>query len=283
METIHKSQTKAKKSYDQGKNPFNDFLYITKYCLTKLSSTTKKTRICKQNNKTFWIYEKGKNYSRPIQKKLFISDSKKFESNWKKLLNAIDSENHSISLKAELINKILYSTIMSFSACYDLWKPRSRKTPGTYFEVLLGSVIGELLSLYKRSKYIPIPESAESVSTDIVFCKEDTINLVIPAKITTRERIVQPYAHQRILDSVFSEGEYISVLICVSETQRDRHVGVKEICVPGTIKLFQTHLSKLGGIYYLDPPTRYLEPDLKEIIEINSLGHLLSNGLSKHI
>jgi hypothetical protein len=107
--------------------------------------------------------------------------------------------------------------------------------------------------------------------------------IVFPVKITTRERIVQPFAHQRILDSVFGEGQYKSVLVCVSETQRDKENNVKEICVPGTIRLFQKHLARLSGIYYLDPPERYLNADLQEVISVGTLGQLLTSTLPELI
>jgi hypothetical protein len=119
-----------------------------------------------------------------------------------------------------------------------------------------------------------------SVATDIVFeyCGK---GVVIPAKITTRERIVQPFAHQKILDGVFGVGRYISLLICVSETQRsDKDGRVNEICVPGTITLFQKHLAQLNGIYYLDPPQRYLALNAKNIVSVQSLGFLFAEGLA---
>lgn len=305
MDTIRKRQIQAKKKYDQGENPFSDLYDISMYCLRKLNSVTRKEATCSQNNKSFWIYESSKNYSRPVKQDLFISQIDQFDSKWQEFLSKINSKTKTIALETHEINKILYSAIIAFSVCFDLWKPKSRKTPGTYFEILVGSILGELLDQYNRSKHIPIPGSSESVSTDsesvstdsesvstdsqsvstdIVFSKSnDQLGLVIPVKITTRERIVQPYAHQRILDSCFGEGKYISILICVSESQRDEHIGVKEICVPGTIKLFQEHLARLGGIYYLDPPTRYLEPDLSKSIKIDSLGSFLSKDLSKLI
>jgi hypothetical protein len=181
---------------------------------------------------------------------------------------------------------------MAFSVCFDLRKRTSRKTPGTYFEVILGSILSEILPDYKRTKHIPLiseegsakEENEESVSTDIVFEKasKDGImkGIVIPAKITTRERIVQPFAHQRILDSVFCSERFRSVLVCMSEMQLDKS-GVKEICVPGTIRLFQTHLARLSGIYYLDPPLRYLQDDVLKYIKVASLGTFLNQDLAE--
>ena len=149
---------------------------------------------------------------------------------------------------------------------------------------MLGSLLAAVLPEHKRVKHIPLAgleddPSGESVSTDIVFQKgTEQAGLVIPAKITTRERIVQVYAHQRILDSVYP-GAYKTTLIAVSETQRQARGGVNDICVPGTLKLFQRHLAPISGIYYIDPPARYLSPDLTRIVKVSDLQTLLREDL----
>ena len=103
--------------------------------------------------------------------------------------------------------------------------------------------------------------------------------LVVPVKITTRERVGQPYTHQRILDSVFGEGVYRSVLVCMSEMQRDKQHSANSICVPGPIRLYQTHVAKLSGLYYLDPPARYLDEDVTSVVPVRKVGTLLCSDL----
>ena len=177
----------------------------------------------------------------------------------------------------------MYTSIISFSACFDIWKPKSRKVPGTHFEILVGSLLTQLIPKFSRSKFISLPKQTEKVTTDIVFDNGE-IGLIFPAKITTRERIVQPYAHQRILDSIFGESRYKTCLLCVSETQRDdRKALVNDICVPGTIKLYQDHLSKLSGLYYLDPPKRYTDSDITDRINVGDYGQLFRTDLNKLI
>lgn len=91
--------------------------------------------------------------------------------------------------------------------------------------------------------------------------------------------MVQPYAHQRILDSVFGDQAFKSTLVCMSEMQRDGDDNANAICVPGTIRLFQMHLAELSGIYYLDPPARYLHDDVAGVVTVNSVGALLADDL----
>jgi hypothetical protein len=145
----------------------------------------------------------------------------------------------------------------------------------------MGSLLGRLLPEHKRTKEAHLLEEDESVSTDILFARMDkSKTLVIPAKITTRERIVQVFAHQRILDSVHGAGNYVSILVSASETQRDgKKNRANMICVPGTIKLFQKHLAAIGGMYYIDPPGRYLAADMTAILPVNTIGYLLTKEL----
>ena len=296
MKTIGRLFKKIKAKYDEGLNPLDDLQEITVHCLDKLSKKTKPVYQGAVGTKKYDAFQLGKEFSRPFHPELFISSKGVFSIAWEELIGNIDSEKHKIKLSPEKIDRVLYTSLMAFAICFDLWRRTSRKTPGTYFEVLLGSIIGETLpDDYKRTKHIPLPtvdiegegttteKEEESVSTDIVFEKNKggkLMGLVIPAKITTRERIVQPFAHQRILDGVFGPKRFHSILACVSEMQLDKkHKKVNEICVPGTIKLFQAHLAELTGIYYLDPPLRYLNKDLKNVIKIASIGELLAKDL----
>src|SRR5690606_30341927 len=65
-----------------------------------------------------------------------------------------------------------------------------------------------------------------------------------------------------------------------SEMQRDQEEGANEICVPGTLKMYQKHLASVSGIYYLDPPVRYLAEDLKQVVVVESIGRLLTSDLA---
>ncbi|WCN10718.1 hypothetical protein [Marinomonas mediterranea] len=279
IDSIAKEHKKLKKLYDKGNNPLDELSSLAAECLLLISSQTGKEEYSRSDDKKYLIYSSNNSKSRPVNSSLFIESSEEFQKGWRELLGSIDAEKRSSSLPEDKINNVIYTAIMGFCICFDIWKPKSRKTPGTHFEVLLGSLLQQFLPSFTREKFVTLPEQDEKVSTDIVF-DEGGKGLVIPAKITTRERIVQPYAHQRILDSIFGESRYRSILLCVSETQRDddnRHVN--DICVPGTLKLFQAHLSKLAGLYYLDPPSRYMNKDISDLIVVGNFGKLLKSDL----
>lgn len=283
MEIIHGWLGEAKGRYDANGQVRTDILRITSRCIEKLSSIptrVQRTRAGREYN----VYVLGRNSSRPCAAELYINSIESFVEQFSTITSSINGVQNKITASDDMVTRVIYTAIMSFAICYDIWKPGSRKTPGTYFEVLLGSILSDLLPGYVRKKHVLIPNQIENVSTDIVF---EPIaagpKLVIPAKITTRERIVQAYAHQRILDAVFGEGAYKSILMCVSETQRDEAHGVNDICVPGTIRLFQSHLAKLHGIFYIDPPERYLQPDITGIVSVGTISSFLTTKLAQLI
>lgn len=340
MQAVKRNHQAAKRIYDAGGTPEKEVKEVAQQCITKLADEASTVLLASKYGKEYHAFSGNQNLSRPFQPALYIDNVSDFSKAWDTIIGAIDVERKIISQPALQINRVLYTAVTAHSCCYDLWKPESRKTPGTFFEILIGTTFSQVLSTYSRSKHIPIfqlvekseeqaleidapsaqhaytkdelksmygslnkakahfgvsaknweqlvnklnlgkEEQSGSVATDIVFKKnQENKGLVVPAKITTRERIVQPFAHQRILDSLFGYGSYKSLLICVSEMQRNGRNNVNEICVPGTIRLFQKHLAPLSGIYYLDPPTRYLQQDITDNIPVGSVGELLSKRL----
>ena len=281
MQGLSAVHVAAKRRYDAGQCPTDLVGQAAAYAIAKLGSTAKAQPQAKKYGKDYWVFKSGRVLSRPYLPSLFIDDPTEFSKRWAAIEKAIDPKKHTIGKLYREVDSVLYSAITAYSVCFDLWNASARKTPGTFFEILFGSLTGRILPEYERTKFIAIPNQIESVSTDIVFKarKNRDRGLVFPVKITTRERIVQPFAHQRILDSVFGAGAYRSVLICASELQRDKEEDINEICVPGTIRLFQAHLAPLTGIYYLDPPSRYLQTDITEMVPVGSVGQLLTTIL----
>jgi hypothetical protein len=284
----------AKKKFDRGEDTLDSINATVVTCIRLLKSVKTVEEWPGPGKKLYLVYKQGEKLSRPFLKDQLINE-KEFQTLWSKFFRSIDREQTTVQMAPLDISKLIYNIVVPFCVCFDLWKSASRKTPGTFFEVVLGTMIAGVLPFsMQRTKHIQLPsdleknipgalpgETIESVSTDIVF-QETGKGLVIPAKITTRERIVQPFAHQRILDSVFGIGHYISYLVCVSETQlSNKGRKVQDICVPGTITLFQKHLAKLGGVYYLDPPERYLALSRAGVINISNIGSLFSEDLAE--
>lgn len=281
MKSLELEYKAAKKLYDGGSVATHLLVQVVTNALSLLKKKATLVHLGMCDEKSYSVFRAGKEISRPFRTELFSVTPKEFQRDWTKLIEtAIPNQRRFRSPSTET-NRVLYTAVASFALCYDLWKPKSRKTPGTFFEIVVGSLLQLVLPSLRRTHHVILPGQDENVSTDIVFHRPqpDVGGLVIPVKITTRERVVQPFAHQRILDSVFGEHVFRSILVCMSEMQRDGDSGANAICVPGAIRLYQSHLSNLTGLYYLDPPLRYLQADVADTVHVRTLGDLLSEDL----
>jgi len=293
MHTIDRLFQAAKQRYDTSQPSLAECFDITRACLEKLNSEANLRHFGEFRgapNLEYWVAEGNGNLSRPYRPEMFIADLAEFERAAVSFQDQMDDDDITDPVTFE---KVVYTVVSSFCLCYDVWKPKSRKTPGTFFEVFIGSVchIRYPQPRFQMTKHIPIvvevPDvdavddgalQGNSVSTDLVITNTDTEKgAVIPLKITTRERIVQPFAHQRILDSAYPR-RYRSYLTCISEVQRDdKTTAVKQICVPGTVALFQKHLSELSGLYYCDIPQRYARQDFTALIRVTGIANLFDD------
>ncbi|MCE3011938.1 MAG: type II site-specific deoxyribonuclease [Proteobacteria bacterium] len=256
----------------------------------------------------YHVFGSGTSVSRPVRSSIYLADPALFSKNYATLCSKLKSGPKDWGdAEITLANSVVYTAVMAVACCFDLWQRGSRKTPGTVFEILMASLLQQMLPKASFSKHIPLAalvdaddaspgdrESEEmseaaadgddrgSVSTDLVIraTPASALGVVIPLKITTRERIVQPFAHQRILDSAFGAGVFQSLLVCISETQLDENTrSVKQVCVPGTVKLFQKYLAPVAGLYYCDIPQRYDAADMQRVIPVKSVGHLFCDVL----
>lgn len=306
MEEIHNLFKEVGKRYNNNLPHFDACIALVKSAHNKLNTLSTYNYygpFYGSPNVLYNVFKNKNSLSRPVRQDLYIDDFNKF-------LNCLNFSMDSLYkgglyLKKEescAINALVYTSIMSVACCYDLWKPGSRKTPGTFFEFFMAALLQRMLPNAAFSKHIPLTallndaetaegvpedldasnkdeEGAASVSTDLVIGSHGKNGgFVIPLKITTRERIVQPFAHQRILDSAFGINIFKSLLVCISETQLDKNNNsIKQICVPGTIKLFQKYLSSLSGIYYCDIPQRYSYIDIQRMIPVKSVGEFFKD------
>ena len=101
--------------------------------------------------------------------------------------------------------------------------------------------------------------------------------------MSTRERVVQAWAHQRILDGSQGENTFRGIMVIFSETKLDsRSHEVVEICVPDQWLIYQTLLSRMERIYYFDVPCRYqaLTHNYADVIQIKQFGEFFTEKVS---
>lgn len=203
--------------------------------------------------KTYFAFRDGERISRPINQDLFISDPavlrERFDDFFKDRLG---------SLGPDEATRTIYTLAMSFCALYDTKKTGDKKTPATYFEILIGHLFAAHLGV-NPTNAVKIVDTGVKLPTDFIFDLGGTNpKLHVPIKTSTRERVIQAWAHQRILDGVFGADQYRGILVCLAETlMKVKKLSVVEVCLPDQWRVYQRFLAKMTRVYYLDVPDKY--------------------------
>ena len=190
--------------------------------------------------------------SRPVNPALFDGTSATLPGRWQRFTNR--------TLRPDDVSSLLYTMATAYSAASDLFDRNNKKGPATYFECLVGHLFASRLRV-NPTKRVTLPVQGRSVrmTMDFLFdLGEGQPKLHLPVKTSTRERVVQAWAHQRLLDAAFGHVRYRGILIVHSETKLgSASREVVEICVPDQWLAYQVYLATMDRIYYFDLPDRY--------------------------
>ncbi|HEV7407697.1 MAG TPA: hypothetical protein VGO01_04350 [Bradyrhizobium sp.] len=202
----------------------------------------------------------GTRSSRPINTALFDRDVAASD-----LAALLAGETSAYS--EERLSQLLYTAAMSFCVAVDLsggegQKSPNQKSPGTFFEILVGHLAAMKLGVNPAKKVaVPTSDGAEAdnmLPTDFIFDLGPGKSKVhMPVKISTRERVVQAWAHQRVLEGMLGAGRYKGVLVILTETNKQKDVSVVEVCLPGQWRAYQMYIAPMYRVYYLDVPKKY--------------------------
>ncbi len=243
---------------------------ITLYDLTSsfLITVDKIELVSKVEGKKYLAFSTETKRSRAFTPALFDAGVNKDELTHKcavDLLWESINENNISSLSAHDITCAVYAIAISFCCSIDLLKSSDQKTPGTYFEMLIGHLLSKHLHLNPRNQMDVLSLGTRTtLPTDFIFdLGPEKAKYHVPVKTSTRERVVQVWAHQRVLDGVYGTGRFLGLLMCLSETKVDsKKLEVTEICLPDQWRLYQLFISQLKRVYYLDIPDKYKELNL---------------------
>jgi hypothetical protein len=238
-----------------------------------LVNTCEKTAlVSKVGGKTYFSFKREGILSRPINDKYFIVDLKKFDGLWKKWLKA--------DLTDQEFEILSYTLVLAPAAAMELFDRQNKKGPATYFECYINYVFSRVMQENPTKKVkLPIADHEALMTMDLLFNTSEDRNVHVPIKMSTRERVVQAWAHQRLLNAAYGENKYTGVMVLFSETKLDvKKLEVVEICVPDQWLIYQSHLAKMTRIYYFDPPERYLALTKKypDLIQIKKFGEFFS-------
>lgn len=205
--------------------------------------------------KKYFAFSLKKKSSRAVNAALFDDDAREWDSFCQSL------ENNSLeTLSQETITKTIYSAAIGFCCFVDLHKDGDQKTPGTFFEYIIGHLFAWRLGVNPTNRLPVLNLDMETtLPTDFVFnLGKDKPKFHLPIKTSTRERVIQVWAHQRVLDGVYGTGRFLGTPVILAETKTDqRKKEVIEICLPDQWRIYQMHIAQLKRIYYLDVPVSY--------------------------
>jgi hypothetical protein len=205
--------------------------------------------------KSYFAFKIGKKLSRAVNRDLFVPATEE----WKLFCEAIYKKRNP-DLESARITRIIYSVAVSFFAFVDLTKQGDQKTPGTFFEYLIGHLFAWRLDVNPKTRLPVLNVDLEaSLPTDFVFdLGQNQAKFHLPIKVSTRERVIQVWAHQRVLDGVYGTGRFLGTPVILTETKTDKKkLEVIEICLPDQWRIYQMHIAQLKRIYYLDVPASY--------------------------
>lgn len=202
--------------------------------------------------KSYIAFQSGNIVSRPANQEFFLMDSKDVQSLWGNWIKGkADKEN---------FEKLIYTVALAPCLAIELFDRQNKKGPATFFECYVSHLFSRAVNVNptKRAK-LDLGNTKVSMTMDFLF-EANNWRVHLPVKMSSRERVVQAWAHQRLLDVVYADRPYRGIMVLFSETKLDsRSHEVVEICVPDQWLAYQKLLSRMHRIYYFDVPDRYLQ------------------------
>ena len=204
------------------------------------------------SDKEYISFRRNNTISRPANREFFAIDAPLIGLSWQSWPDE--------SRDARNLRQALYTLALAPCLAMELFDRNNKKGPATYFECLVGHIFAKLLGVEPvRQAELSVAGHPVKMTMDFLFQTDgSTPNIHLPIKMSTRERVVQAWSHQRLLDSAYGNGHYKGIMVLFSETKLDfRSREVVEICVPDQWLIYQTLLAKMDRIYYFDMPNRY--------------------------
>lgn len=211
-------------------------------------------------------------YSRSVNEGLFADNIRT-----ERIRRVIDCD--VAGMRPEIITRVVYNCAMAYCCAADILKASDQKTPGTFFEVLIGHLVARTLGVNPKNQItVPTLDVEVTLPTDYVFdLGEGKNRLHLPIKTSTRERVVQVWAHQRVLDGMHGVARFKGVLVAMAETNKQKNTSVLEVCLPNQWMAYQMYIAQMFRVYYLDLPEKYVAlKDRYPFIQVKQFGEFFS-------
>jgi len=242
-----------------------------------LDAKERETLNSKVEGKSYFAFG-DKNYrSRPIESSLFSDSSKDTASTVKEILAG-----NRANFTSEEITSNLYTFAITLCAAQDVSSKGDRKTQGTMFEYVCAAVMRSALGITPTRKLeILNLDLKGDLPTDYVFdLGAEQPKFHFPVKTSTRERVIQVWAHQRVLDGVYGVGRFLATPFILTETKLNNKTNeVIEICLPWQWRLYQMHIATIWNFCFFDAPKSYLALDnVFPRVPVSTIGDFLVEG-----
>ncbi|MBW2364249.1 MAG: hypothetical protein JRF25_04045 [Deltaproteobacteria bacterium] len=212
-------------------------------------------------------------FARPVNNNLFINKIDEFKKSFKLFIEALKQIKNGKKIKREdysTIDSVVYTIQQSIGVGMDfLCNPNSaRKHVGNRFEELIRNIVSQAgITNNKVVFKIPYPseegEKFYSCETDIILSHHErvksnikTINedeIVISLKTTSKDRMGKIFL-DKLLMQKFAEHPVQVVGIFLNDVQRKETEKISYTFVSGLFMVYTKFLTRLEGVYFVDPP-----------------------------
>jgi hypothetical protein len=213
-------------------------------------------------------------FIRPINQRLFIYSSSEFDSNFtafEKVIGKLRLKKKALeSSEKELIDRVLYTIQQAIGAGFDLLaNPNSaRKHVGNRFEELIKCVFTEIgIANKKMTLRIPYEttdgEKTYKCENDLILSpfqsvrstnkSLDEAEIVVSIKTTSKDRMGKIFIDKLLLERFAGRSQKV-IGIFLNDVQRKGDDSISFTLVSGLFMVYSNFLTKLEGVYYLDPP-----------------------------
>lgn len=249
-------------------------LELTNLSLTFLLAEGERVQLVSRvPGKKYISYKRSGVVARPANETLFVPDPSRIAALWSQWLDG--------TINVPDFAALTYTCALAPCLAMELFDRQNKKGPATYFECFIGHLFAKAIGINPTKKVtLPVLDRNVRMTMDFLFdVGSEHSKIHLPVKMSTRERVVQAWAHQRLLDAAYGVDAYQGILVLFSETKLDsRSLEVTEICVPDQWLAYQTLLARMNRIYYFDTPGRYqaMTDAYPETIVIKQFGEFFS-------
>ena len=212
-------------------------------------------------------------FVRPINKELFLNKPEDFEKNFvqlKEIFEKIKSNMKIDQSEKDCIDRTVYTIQQSIGAGLDLLVAQNsaRKHVGNRFEELIKAVFTEI-GVVNKKLVLQIPyETDEGSKTykcenDLILSPQekvqstanslDEFEIVVSVKTTSKDRLGKMFIDKILLERFVDHPQKV-IGIFLNDVQRKEDNNISFTLVSGLFMVYTKFLTKLDGIYYLDPP-----------------------------